>query len=319
MKLVLHCIAFVALLLFLIPVLARATPAPQAAGADQFVVGTLHVTVHGDHGTPLILIPGLGSGAWVWQGTIDALADEHRIYALTLAGFNCTPAPAKMTDLMGQAKASLLQLIKTRRIEKPVLVGHSLGGTLAIAFAEKHSELLAGVVAVDGMPVFPMFARMSAAQRQAAAERMKQRTLSASPEQFRQQQIGYMTRASMLDPTAARHYGKLQARSNPKVVAQFMYEDLSVDLRPDLGKISVPLLEIMPWNKADLEAAAKARDTPVYTRAQSEAFYAGLLQGVPQVTVVSIAPARHFVMLDQPEQFMQVLTGFLERSGRGNE
>lgn len=289
-------------------------PDAMAATTDHspgFEVGTLHVQTRGDHGQALILIPGLGSGPWVWNDTVAGLKSEHRIYVLTLAGFDGTPAPVKSTDLMAQTEASLLELIKSRKIDKPVLIGHSLGGTLALGFAAKHSDLISGVVAVDGMPIFPGFERMAAEQRKAAATNMQQSINKATPEQFRQQQIGYMKTMGVLDDKAAHKYGALQARSDQPTVAQYMYEDLTTDLRPQLHRISVPVLEISPYNAPDFKAAAASGRMPTMSEKQKTDYYRQLLEGTPELKVVSIAPARHFVMLDQPEKFMTTLESFL--------
>ncbi|MDN5865630.1 MAG: alpha/beta hydrolase, partial [Gammaproteobacteria bacterium] len=70
------------------PACDMVTPLPQAA--ETFTVGTLRVQRYGDQGRPVILIPGLASGSWAWQGSIDRLAPEHRLYVLTLAGFDGT-------------------------------------------------------------------------------------------------------------------------------------------------------------------------------------------------------------------------------------
>lgn len=294
--------------------LSATHPLAVAGTADEHAaveLGTLHVQTYGDHGQSLILIPGLGSGPWVWKGTVAKLKASHRIYVLTLAGFDGTPAPAKMTGLMEQADASLLKLIERRKIDKPVLIGHSLGGTLALGFAESHSDLIAGVIAVDGMPIFPGFERMPEEQRKAAAANMEKSIQGATPEQFRQQQIGYMKIMGVLDAAAADKYGALQARSDQAVVAQFMLEDLSTDLRPDLHKISVPVMEISPYNAPDFEAAAASGRMPMLSEKQKTDYYRQLLEGTPDLKVVSIAPARHFVMLDQPEKFHKVLKSFL--------
>lgn len=286
---------------------------PAAAGTDthKFTVGTLHIEVHGKSGSPIILIPGLGSGPWVWQATIEHMQAHHRVYALTLAGFDGTQAPAKKTGLMPQTEASLLKLIRERKLDKPVLIGHSLGGTLALAFAEKHSKLISAVVAVDGMPIFPSFERMTPDQRKAAATRMQQSIAQATPEQFRQQQTGYMQTMGVIDSKAAEKYAKLQARSDPATVAQYMFEDLSTDLRPELDKISVPVLEISPYREADFKAAADSGRMPMMSEAQKTDYYRELLKGTPNLKVVSIAPARHFVMLDQPHKFHKALHEFL--------
>ena len=288
---------------------------PAMAGVESakatFTVGTVHVQTYGDHGRPVILIPGLGSGAWVWKDTVAALRDKHQLYVLTLAGFDGTPAPKNQKGLMEQTNAALRKLIKDHDINKPVLMGHSLGGTLAIGFAEQHSDLISGVIAVDGMPIFPGFERMPAEQRKAAAAQMQQAIKSATPEQFAQQQTTFMHTMGVLDAADADKYGALQARSDQATVADYMYEDLSTDMRADLDKISVPVLEISPYNAPDFEQAAATGRMPMMNETQKTDYYRALLKGTPDLKVASIAPARHFVMLDQPEKFMEAVRGFL--------
>lgn len=285
------------LILGLLAVSAAAVAAP----ATTYTVGTLRVQQYGDHGRPLILVPGLGSGAWVWKDMIAHFKHDHVIYAVTLAGFDGVPAPKKDDHLFDEADASLLKLIQQRHIDKPVLIGHSLGGTLAIRFAEEHSDLLAGVVAVDGLPVFPMFARMTPDQRKAAAARMGAQIANATPAQFKAGQIGFMKHVGVIDPAMAEQYGKLQARSNPAATAKYLVADTSADYRPDLDKIHVPLLEIMPYYAKDAR----------YTKKDTVAFYQQLLARAPQAKVVPISPSRHFVMLDQPAKFRHVIAEFL--------
>lgn len=288
-----------------------ASPAMAAEPATSFTVGTLKVQRHGDHGSPLILIPGLGSGSWVWDGTVAHLDDNYVVYTVTLAGFDGVPPPARKTGLMDQAGASLLQLIDEHHIDKPVLVGHRLGGTLAIRFATEHADMLTGVVAVDGMPIFPGAERMDVAQRKAAAARMGAQMAQATPEQFKAQQVGYMHGMGVLDASAADRYGALQARSDPATTAQYMAEDFALDLRPQLPKISVQLLEISPYNAPDFASAAARSGQPLISEQQKTDYYRQLLAGAPHLKVVSISPSRHFVMLDQPQRFLEVLDNFL--------
>jgi pimeloyl-ACP methyl ester carboxylesterase len=115
--------------------------APTPTPAER--IGTLQVQRYGDHGRPVILIPGLECGPWVWQRTIAGLEKDHVVYAVTLAGFDGVPAPApdaKAGTLLDRADASLLELIQQKHIDKPVLVGHSIGGTLSLRFAGEHAK-----------------------------------------------------------------------------------------------------------------------------------------------------------------------------------
>lgn len=277
-----------------------------AAGAGTLQVGTLSVQKHGSHGQPVILIPGLGSGAWAWAQTVPVLAKNHVVYTVTLAGFDGTPAPSG-SDYFAQAERSLVRLIDEQHLVKPVLVGHSLGGTLALKLASEQPQLLGAVVAVDGLPVMPMTENLPAAQRSAMAQAMKAQLAAATPAAFQAQQLGYMRAIGTTDPARAAQYAALSSRSDPKAVAEYAAEDLSLDFRAQMKYASVPILEISPYFAADGKAAPQP-----YTEAQKAAYWKSLLGTAPRATVVSISPARHFVMLDQPAKFQQALDGFLQ-------
>ena len=292
------------LMLFVSGVLAH-----EASATSQ--VGTLKVERHGEHGRPVILIPGLQGGSWVWQQTIARLQKEHVVYAVTLAGFDGMPSPADGSHLFDRADASLLQLIEQQKLVKPVLVGHSLGGTLALRFAGEHADLISGVVAVDGLPIFPGMERASAEQRQAMAAQMREKMAVATPAQFQAQALSYMQKVGVIDPQLAARYAPMNARSDIKASAQYMAEDLSDDLRPGLKNANVPILEISPYYAPDF-----SQPPTQFSEAQKTAYYQSLLADAPNAKVVSISPSRHFVMLDQPAKFQHALDDFLKATER---
>lgn len=307
-----RCITAVLLLAAMQTAAAAGAPAPAIITPPKaqahFRVGTLNVDRFGDAGRPLVLIPGLSSGAWVWGGTIRHFMKRHLIYAVTLAGFDGVPAPRKKTDLVGQADASLLALIDRYRITKPVLVGHSLGGTLAIRFATEHPSLISGVVTVDGLPVFPL---MSAGQREAAAQHVRSMAAHLTAPEFRAQQLSYMKGVGVINPELAEQCAALSARSDPAAVSEYTAEDFEMDLRPALKKLTVPLLVISPYYKADFERYARLNNRPLTTAAQKANYYREMLENAPDATVETIDGARHFAMLDQPDRFYGLLARFL--------
>src|SRR5262245_22954960 len=104
-----------------------AGPAPAA-----FDSGALAVEQLGDHGQSLIFIPGLASGSWVWRDTAERLRATHTVYLVTLPGFDGrAPVAGATLETLAQ---DLRSLIETRKIDRPVLIGHSLGGTLGLSF-----------------------------------------------------------------------------------------------------------------------------------------------------------------------------------------
>jgi pimeloyl-ACP methyl ester carboxylesterase len=283
--------------------------AREAATAST--VGTLKVERYGDHGRPVVLIPGLTCGTWEWRDTIAQLQKNHVIYAVTLAGFDGVAAPAG-DHFLDQADASLLKLIHDRHLDKPVLVGHSIGGTLSLRFAGEHADLIAGVVAVDGLPVFPNMDQMNATQREAVAVKMAQQMAAVTQDQYPAYALRYMQYMGVIDPQLAARYAPEVARSDVKAAAQYMQEDMASDYRPGLSHATVPILEISPYYAADFEKAAAMSKQPLISEQQKTAYYASLLKDAPNAKVVSIAPSRHFVMLDQPAKFQQVLGEFLK-------
>ena len=78
---------------------------------------------------------------------------DHRIYALTLAGFDGrAPVAAPMID---KVVADIARFIEARRVDRPILIGHSLGAFIALRLGVEHAKLIGGLVTLDGYPVFP--------------------------------------------------------------------------------------------------------------------------------------------------------------------
>ena len=280
-------------------VLARSpigsTMAP-AAEAATFEAGSLRVEKSGKKGPAVILIPGLSSGSWAWRDTAPRLAKNHLVYLVTLPGFDGRAPQAGAT--LQSLQADLLSLIEKQRLRKPVLVGHSLGGTLSLAFATMHSERISGVVAVDGLPVFP--GTEGAADRKPMAEGLRAQFAGQTREQFVAGQQMYMRNIGVLDPKLADELALLASRSDIGATADFAGQIMALDLRPQLGGIKVPVVSVSPFNAPDFARMG-------IDEAGKTGYYRSLLAGVEKLDVVSISPARHFVMFDQPEKFAAVL------------
>lgn len=292
---------------------AAETAAPPAnrfaasiAPAERFEVDGVLVErfgpTAGAKGRTLVLIPGLASGGWVWQETVRALSPEHAMYVLTLPGFDGRPAaPA---NAFAAARAAVEKLIEQRRLDKPLILGHSLGATMALAVAEDKPASVGGVVAIDGLPVMPGTEALPPAERSKYAQTMKARLAGMNPALFASQQQGYMRTIGVMDMGKADDLALLTGRSDPASTGQYAADVLELDLRPGLKKLQAPVLVILPYFDADgsqqgLTANAKAD------------YYRSLLQGAPKVEVVTVAPARHFAMIDQPQQVNDAIRNYL--------
>jgi pimeloyl-ACP methyl ester carboxylesterase len=99
-------------------------------------------------GPNVLLVHGGASDRRDWLGTLAALADRFTMYAPDLAGFGDTERRAAgyyLTDLID----FLEQFIETLGLGHPTLVGHSLGGRVALGVAIARPDLVDNLVLVD--------------------------------------------------------------------------------------------------------------------------------------------------------------------------
>lgn len=117
---------------------------------DSIVAGRrLHYLDVGRGERCFVLVHGMG-GRWQhWLESVPALAEHGRVLALDLPGFGCSEPPKAACSLDGFADAAA-ELVRQLEIGRVVLVGHSLGGPLAIRFAARHPDLAEAIVPVAG-------------------------------------------------------------------------------------------------------------------------------------------------------------------------
>jgi pimeloyl-ACP methyl ester carboxylesterase len=281
-----------------------AAPSVTAAAMPtrSFDAGSIHVDVYGTGSPSLVLIPGLTDSAAVWDTTVAHYRATHTIYVLTLPGFGGRPpiAPPMLDTVAADVGKFLPQT------GKPVVIGHSLGGYLAIRIAEEHSDLIRGAIAIDGLPVFSGMDTLSPQARAGLASQIAAQIKSSTPEAFKsaqRQQIAYMTKPANVDTALTFSQGADQSAT-----ATYMQEMLAGDLRPQLAQITVPLLEIGPF---DASVDAQNPFHPMATSAQKQTYYQSLLAADPTAKVVMIDDSRHFIMLDQPAALYAAVDAFL--------
>jgi pimeloyl-ACP methyl ester carboxylesterase len=102
----------------------------------------------GTTGTPIVLLGGFVEPSWVWQGVGSLLGRTHRVFALDLPPFGYTQRRGPFT------LAHWVELVRAfdakLGIRRPVLVGHSLGAAVAVAFALARPRAVPGIVLLDG-------------------------------------------------------------------------------------------------------------------------------------------------------------------------
>jgi pimeloyl-ACP methyl ester carboxylesterase len=251
-------------------------------------------------GRPVIFIPGLSSSGEVWNDSVAHLGGQYDCHVFTLAGF--AGQPALSGAFFPTMRQALADYIRTQKLEKPLLVGHSLGGVLALAVAGDAPELVGGVLVVDSLPYLPAAMNMAATPEtiRPYAEQMRT-TMRMQTADQRIQQARTALRMLITDEHNVDLAMRWSRDSDPETVAQAYYELSTTDLRPELPRITAPTVVLGSW------ISLKGR----VPREAVEAVYRGQYAGLSQARVVMHDTARHFIMLDDPQGFLRELDGFL--------
>lgn len=278
----------------LLPTAACAEPAeqPQPAPptAAAFKPTRFSVQVRGS-GPDVILVPGLTASRDVWSAAVAA-TPGYRYHLIQVAGFAGEPvAGNKAGPVAAPVAEEIARYIRAKGLKDPAIVGHSMGGIVAMMVAARAPESVGKVMAVDILPDPSVGYGASSAALSPLADSLLG-MLSGSPE-------GRRTMADLM----ARFGGPGAANgSDPDVVARATHELATLDLTPELKTIEAPLTVLYA---ADPRGAR--------TPAQVERLYASAYAGAKDKTLTRIPDSGHMIMLDQPARFAAELKAFLKR------
>lgn len=119
---------------------------PKPHGSFVTVDGLrIHYLERAGTGTPVVLIHGLPGTAEDFNEVTPLLAG-HRTIAVDRPGFGYSGDGYLKFD---RQIATLDSLLRALHVNRPILVGHSYGGTIALAFAERHPAAVGGLVLVN--------------------------------------------------------------------------------------------------------------------------------------------------------------------------
>ena len=107
------------------------TSAPESSGYAL----PLHVEEYGDGPRQIMLLHGFGANSYTWRGWIGALAKEHGVWSVELKGHGSAPAPPDDLYSLHDHADLVHRLILQKDLRELTLVGHSMGGGIALLVA----------------------------------------------------------------------------------------------------------------------------------------------------------------------------------------
>ncbi len=108
----------------------------------QNKTGNIFYEIEGK-GYPVFLVHGFCEDHTIWDEFKQPLLDKYRVITPDLPGFGKSEL-GSVTDIAGMAD-TVKQIVEKENLQKIILIGHSMGGYVTLAFTEKYPELLSGI------------------------------------------------------------------------------------------------------------------------------------------------------------------------------
>ncbi len=246
---------------------------------------TLRYVDAGSGDPPILFVHGWTCNMTTFRDQIPFFAKNHRVVALDQRGHGESGKPDQDYTIPGFVD-DVAWFINQVKLEKPVIVGHSMGGTIALNLVHKHPNLTSAAILIDS-PILPQ------------------------PE----------TAQAMVDPLfaglqspayaqVAEGFGRMaffSAKSDPAMVEELLAVIKSAPQRLMHTKIKSTLSD-------DSKPAGPLPVPSLFIRAEEPqlATEEGLRERYPGMTVVTV-PAAHFVQMEQPAATNNIIKDFLDK------
>ncbi|HKR62055.1 MAG TPA: alpha/beta hydrolase [Pyrinomonadaceae bacterium] len=259
-----------------------------AAGESKFTKldgARIHYVNYGKGSDAIVLIHGWTMNVDNWRDQIPDFAKQHRVIAIDLPGHGQSDKPT-VTYSMDYFARAVDAVMRDAKVKRAVLVGHSMGTPIARQFYRKHPEKTLAIVVVDG-PLRPFGDK---AMMDGMIAGFRAPTFRDAVGQMFAQMFGPML------PAEAKARINSSAASTPQHVLVSAMEGMADSSIWGEDKINVPVLAIMaknPFFGPDLET---------------------LFRGIaPNVDFHMWEGVGHFVMMDRPKEFNELVLAFLEK------
>jgi pimeloyl-ACP methyl ester carboxylesterase len=251
---------------------------------------------------PVVLIPGWGCSVYTYNRNMPALADAgFRVIAVDLKGHGLSDKPLASDEYTIESLIEHLRdILDALGLDRPALVGHSLGGSLIYHFAARYPERarclgMLSPVGLKGVPLMRLYRFLTPAALTPLIRMIKPRVI--------------------VTLALRRVYGK-RAHFTQRDVEEY----LAPSQFPNFALAMRELLHMYDWNAAegrqlarvDLPAAGAWGSLDHMMPHDGMGIYISLL---PQVVLRAIRDAGHIITEETPDEVNEVLIALLRRAG----
>ncbi len=252
------------------------------------------VRVSGTGTRNVILIPGYTCSGDVWEGLTAKLSGNYKFHTLTFAGF-AGEVPQTNPSLQTWID-DVANYITSHQLKQPVVIGHSLGGVIAMDLAARFPSLISKIIVVDAVPSLSAVYNPSfKADEKPECSAMVMQFTSLDQKQFYAMQQNSI-RSLMADTVNREKAVSWSVKSDRNTLAQIYCQFLNLDVREKLSSIKCPSLIL-------LEPLFKANASVI------EGQFKLLEDRYKKIHYAS--KGLHFIMYDDADWFMNEVSNFL--------
>lgn len=269
-------------LIIIVCMLSQTTVSSQQPAFEVEVYGT---------GQPVLLFPGFTCTAEVWKETVAELSKTHECHVFTFAGFGET-APIEKPWLP-KIKEAVQAYTQEKQLVNPIIVGHSLGGTLGLWLATEENHPYSKLIIVDALPATGALMIPNFKSENIAYESPWNQQLLEMDDTAFEQMASQMASGMVLN-TEKHPLLKQWIIEADRETYVYGYTDLlKLDLRQEIAKIDIPVGILAATHPYGLQMAKNTYETQ----------YSNL----DNYTLEFAEGAAHFIMYDKPTWFLEHL------------
>ncbi len=253
------------------------------------------VAVTGE-GKPVLLLPGFTCTKEVWEETVEKLSKNYQCHTFTFAGFGHV-APVAFPWLP-KIKEGLAQYIQENKLQHCSIIGHSLGGTLALWLAAEDNLPIDKLIVVDALPATGALMMPNyKSENMVYDSPYNKRVLEMDQDGFEAMANQFVSSMTLVEER--KQQLKEWILQTDRATYVYGYTDLlKLDLREALAKIQVPVSILAATYPYGEEMATNTYQTQY--------------KNLKEYTLKFAEESAHFIMYDQPEWFINTVASELK-------
>jgi pimeloyl-ACP methyl ester carboxylesterase len=242
----------------------------------------------------IIFIPGFACSGEVWNETKSIYENDYTCYTLTMAGFAGVPPQSKPT--FQSWEIGIATFIQQNKFDKPILIGHSMGGGLVMALAADYPKLISKIIVVDALPCLAAIMNPSfKAKENNDCGAMVSQITSVTNEQFYQMQKQTIPRL-LADTSKQELVVNWSVKSDRTTFAEMYCNFSNTDLREEIITIKCPALILLESYFVNFKPAINEQ-----------------FKNLKTANLQYATKGLHFIMYDDKEWYIKQLNDFIKQ------